>query len=122
MRRRPDLGELHISLATATALAYRHLMDEPLITAIGHARNDLVHAVAHALSNVCRIYSTTEDGKVIQISYLDLVDGRFDHGAAILRAANGTLYRRLSVSRDDLHAAMTILKNVGVKFARGDAQ
>jgi hypothetical protein len=115
MRRAPNVGEQHITLTTAVAVAYRDLMGLPLATTgtVG-AWNATLHSVAKALSNVCPIFTTADDGRLLRVSMFDLSDGAFDHGGAILRLPTGTVYRRLSVSRDDLHAAITVLKRIGV--------
>lgn len=117
MRRTVHLGEQHISLPTAAAIAYREIMGEPLApTETVDVWNDIVHAVAHALSNTCPLYSTTDEGTLVQIAHVDLVHSRFERGAAILRMANGTVHRRLTISRNDLHAAVTILRRIGARF------
>jgi hypothetical protein len=106
-----------MSLATAAAIAYRDIMGQPLAPSqTVEDWNAVLHSVAHALSNACPLYSTTEDGTLAQISHVDLVQARFEHGGAMLRLANGTVRRRLTVSRNDLHAAVTILKRIGARF------
>lgn len=119
MRRSENVGDSHVSMATAAAVAYRAITGEPLATTMtAKAWNDILDAVAHALSNLCPVYSQTEDGKLVQIPYLDLVEGKFDHGAAILRQASGTVHRRLTISRQHLHDAIVVLKHVGASFDR----
>ena len=119
MRRSASHREYHISLATAVAVTYRDVMGEALApTSTVEAWNGTLHAVAHALSNVCPLYSTSEEGKLFQISYFDLLEAKFDHGGAVLRVQDGTVYRRLTVSLEDLQSAVTILKRIGVRFDR----
>jgi hypothetical protein len=81
------------------------------------AMNEILHSVAHALSNVAPIYALDGDSALPkQLAPVDLMRGVFQRGATVLRTAYGTEYRSLSIRRDDMHAAIAILRRTGVKF------
>ena len=118
MDRSRQHGLEHLALATAAVIVYQQVMETPLAYDSVAAMNEILHGVAHALSNVAPIYALDGDSAMPkQLEPIDLLRGEFQRGATILRTPNGTEYRSLSIRRDDMRAAIAILRGAGAKFS-----
>ena len=106
-------GEL-VELSTAAMVVYKNLTGAEL--SAGH---QLLPDVAHALANVAQIFGVRSEGdKPEPVSPIDLVQGVFQRGATVLRTRKGIEYSRLYMQRDDMRAAITILRQARIRFGR----
>lgn len=104
------------ALATAAYHVYREVTGRyAQISDIAEA-NAVLHDVARALSNVVPIYSLNRESETYkQLEPVDLLFGVFQRGATVLRTPRAE-YTHLAIRRDDMRAAITILKNAEAKF------
>jgi hypothetical protein len=113
-------GEELVALSTAAAFVYKEIMGITIERMEVPQLNRILHDVARALSYVAPIYgaiSATETAKPLPA--LALMHGAFTHGATVLRTSSGVEYRRLSIQRGHMRAAVTILRASAVRFVPG---
>jgi hypothetical protein len=106
-----------VALSTAAAFVYKEIMGITIERMEVPQLNQILHDVAHALSHVAPIYgaiSATETAKPLPA--LTLMHGAFTRGATVLRTSSGVEYRRLSIQRGHMRAAVTILRASAVRF------
>jgi hypothetical protein len=105
-----------LGLATAAAVTYYQVMDQPL-QAEGLAQlNGLLQDIATALSNVAPIYWTDADsGTCKPLDQVDLLFGVFLRGATVFKTPRAE-FRNLSIRRDDMRSAIAIFRGAGLKF------
>ena len=109
----------HIGLPTACAVVYARVTrrvpdprDAPQLDAI-------LNDVAFALSNLVPIYAAdAQSAPPKPLNALELLDGRFSHGAHAFTASDGKELRGLTVRRQDMENAISILRAAGVQFPR----
>jgi hypothetical protein len=116
-----DLGQTRdrqfLSLRTAAALAYMQLVGESPEARDGAAMQRVLNDIAHAISVVAtiRTYDGTQEGDLPrELGQLDLIEGRFERGAAALVKREGTEVGQLAIQRRDLEAAISILSETGL--------
>lgn len=113
-------GQELVALSTAAAFVYKEIMGITIERMEVPQLNQILHDVAHALSNVAPIYgaiSAKETAKPLPA--LALMHGAFTCGATVLRTSSGVEYRRLSIQRGHMRAAVTILRASAVRFVPG---
>lgn len=72
---------------------------------------ELLDDMAHALSNVASIYAADpQSGNPIEITSAELLGATFLCGAQVLITSGGKEYRGLTVQRNDVNAAIVILR------------
>jgi hypothetical protein len=116
MDRRPQDSEL-VALSTVSALVYKAIMGVALERMEVSELNQILHGVAHALSNVAPIYgaiSETATAKALPPGVL--LHGAFERGATVFRTRTGIQYRQLSMQRGDMRSAIIILGHAGARF------
>jgi hypothetical protein len=78
--------------------------------------NEVLNKAAQALISTAPIWVTDfATGECRRLSDAELIDARVTRGATVLILANGRKMKNLSVRREDLGAAIKILKAAGLK-------
>jgi hypothetical protein len=70
----------------------------------------LFNDVAHAMAQLVPIYTMQRNGLPKALSHMEVVQGRFEHGAIFFRAIDGAEYHQLTVQRRDITRAIDTLK------------
>ena len=105
-----------LDLATAAAVTYYQVMDEPLRVEDPVQLNALLQDIATALSNVAPIYWMDPDsGSYKPLDQVDLLFGVFLRGAAVFKTPRAE-FRGLAIRRADMRAAIAIFRGAGLKF------
>jgi hypothetical protein len=106
----------HIALSVAAALAHRQLSPERRAFYDVEHYSELLNRVAQALLRVAQIHVGDGDGGAPRaLSECDLEGAIVRRGATVLVLADGRLLRHLSVLREDLRSAITILGRAGLR-------
>ena len=72
-----------------------------------------------SIANVAPIYTADRpSGNPRQLAPIELIHCRFERGATVLKTSFGIEYRELSIRRDDMRAAIAILKGARVDFGK----
>ena len=113
---REDIRERqHVALPVAVAVVIYKLSGEQ----VGGARTPealrLFNDIARGMAHVVPIYTTQSNGQPKALGHMEIVQGRFEHGALLFRAVDGTEYRHLTVQRRDITTAIDTLKGVRVR-------
>lgn len=109
----------HIALSTAAAVVYHQVMGTTAEIAYADDIVEILDRVAGAIANVAPIYTADRpSGSPRQLAPIELIHCRFANGATLLRTSFGIEYRDLSIRRDDMRAAIAILKGARVDFGR----
>jgi hypothetical protein len=78
--------------------------------------NEVLNKAAQALISAAPVWVTDpETGERSRLSDAELIDARVTRGATVLILADGRRIKNLSVRRQDLSAAMKILKAAGLQ-------
>ncbi len=113
-----DDGE-HLSLATAAAVVYHHIMGTASQTGSPEDLIELLDRVASAIANVAPIYTSDRAaGTPRQLAPIELIHCRFEGGATVVKTSFGLEYRNLTIRRGDMRSAITILKGARIDFRR----
>jgi hypothetical protein len=112
---RPARDTQHVGLATAAAVVFSQLTGHQVDGTRGEETKALLNDVAHALSNIVPIYMKQASG-VRRLSPVDLLQGRFERGAQVLRTRDGRELTELSVQRRDMLAAISVLRSAKARF------
>lgn len=79
-------------------------------------REDALNIAASALSRLLPVYVIDEATHAPVATKVDVANGRFLHGAREFRRSNGALVTSMSVKRDELAAALPLIRRVGIPF------
>ncbi len=114
--KREDARELeHVALYVAVAVVVHKLSGEQ----VGGTRNPealrIFNDVAHAMAHVAPIYTTQQNGLPKELGHLEVVQGRFEHGAMFFRMVDGTEYHQLTVQRRDITKTIDALKAANLR-------
>ena len=110
-------GEPQVALPTAAAVVYQQVMGTPVPAAAAADTAAILDRVAGAIANVAPIYTADRpSGTPRQLAPIELIHCRFEGGAALLKTSFGIEYGALSIRREDMHAAIAILKGARVRF------
>jgi len=100
----------HVTLSVAVAVVVYKLSGEQ----VGGTRSPealrLFNDVAHAMAHIVPIYTTQRNGLPKELGHVEVVQGRFEHGAIFFRAVDGGEYHQLTVQRRDITKAIDALK------------
>ena len=106
----------HVALPVAVALVIYKLSGEQ----VGGTRTPqalrLFNDIAHGMAHVVPIYTIATNGQPKALGHMEVVQGRFEHGALFFRAVDGTEYHHLTVQRRDITTAIDSLKSVNVRI------
>jgi len=116
---------LFVSLPIAAAMAFREAQGAsprslvPLLE-----REDALNIAASALSRLLAVYTIDKGTNARVATKVDVASGKFQRGAREFRRSNGTLVTSMSVRRDELASALSLIGRVGIPFdlALGDGQ
>ena len=101
---------------TAAGIAYDQLAERKRGFYDTEHFNEVLNMAAQALISVTPIWvGGSGAGERRRLSAAELIDARVTRGATVLILADGREIRDLSLLRQDLRAAITILKGAGVK-------
>ena len=106
----------HVALPVAVAVVVYKLSGQQ----VGGARTPeglrLFNDVAHGMAHIVPIYATQQNGLQKALGHMEVVQGRFEHGALFFRAVDGEEYHSLTVQRGDITKAVAALKAVNLRF------
>ena len=106
-----------VTLAIAAAMAFREAQGaSPQSIASFPDREDALNIAASALSRLLPVYVIDEATHVPVATKLDVANGRFLNGAREFRRSDGTLVTSISVKRDELASALSLIRRVGIPF------
>jgi hypothetical protein len=106
----------HIALSVAAALAHRQLSPERRAFYDVEHYSAVLNRVAQALIRVAQIHVGDGEGSARRALSEPELDGAIvRRGATVLALADGRSLRHLSVLREDLRSAITILRRAGVR-------
>jgi hypothetical protein len=106
----------HMALSVAAALAHRQLSPERRAFYDVEHYGEVLNRIAQALARVAQIHvGDGEGGAPRALSPSELDGALVRRGATVLVLADGRLFRRLSVLREDLRGAITILRRAGLR-------
>jgi hypothetical protein len=112
-------GGEHLSLATAAAVIYHQVSGTASPVASPDELIEVLDRVAGAIANVAPIYTSDRaPGTPRQLAPIELIHCRFEGGATVLKTSFGLEYRNLTIRRDDMRSAITILKGARIDFRR----
>lgn len=103
--------DLHlVTLPLAASLAYDQIVGENLVPQESARRRHALDDMAHALALYAPIYANDPaSGESMELPCASLIDGIFEHGAQFFTTNNGNTYSGLSIQKEDMQAAITIL-------------
>src|SRR5436309_447117 len=106
----------HVALPVAVAVVIHKLSGEQ----VGGARTPealrLFNDVAHGMAHIVPIYTTQQNGMPKALGHMEVVQGRFEHGALFFRAVDGAEYHDLTVQRRDITTAVASLKAANLRI------
>jgi len=106
----------HVALPVAVALVVYELSGERIGGTRTPAGLRLFNDVAHGMAHVVPIYTTHTNGQPKALGHMEVVQGRFEHGALFFRAVDGTEYHHLTVQRRDITTAIDSLKATNLRI------
>ncbi len=114
---REDLRERqHVALPVAVAVVIYKLSGEQVGGARTPAALRLFNDVAHGIAHVVPVYTTHSNGQPKALGHMEVVQGRFEHGALFFRAVDGEEYHHLTVQRGDITRAVDALKATNLRL------
>jgi hypothetical protein len=114
---RHDARELeHVALSVAVAVVVFKLSGEQVGGTRSAEALRLFNDVAHAMAHIVPIYTLQPNGLPKELGHMEVVQGRFEHGAIFFRAVDGTDYHQLTVQRRDITKATQMLKAVNLRL------
>jgi hypothetical protein len=106
----------HIALSVAAGLAQRQLAVTPREFYDVQHYSEVLNLVARALARVAQIYVADDAGGARRgLSGAELESCSVQRGATLLLLADGRAFRHVSILRDDLRSAITILASTGIR-------
>ena len=106
----------HVALPVAVAVVVYKLSGQQ----VGGARTPeglrLFNDVAHGMAHIVPIYATQQNGLQKALGHMEVVQGRFEHGALFFRAVDGTEYHHLTMQRRDITTAVDSLKAANLRI------
>ena len=116
MNREDTREREHVALPVAVAVVVYKLSGQQ----VGGTRTPealrLFNDVAHGMAHIVPIYTTQSNGLPKALRHMEVVQGRFEHGALFFRAVDGEEYHSLTVQRGDITRAIDALKAVNLQF------
>lgn len=109
-------GDSHVPLPLAAALAFHEAHGGAHAAVPQPEYEDALDLVAAALSRLVTIYTIDERTKLPVSAQLNLGTGRFRYGATVYEHGNGKAVTSLVVRREQLPAAMEVIKATGIPF------
>ena len=114
--KRDEARELEpVALTTAVAVVIYKLSGER----VGGTRSPealrLFNDVAHAMAHIVPIYTMQRNGLPKMLAHLEVVQGRFEHGAIFFRTVDGVEYHQLTVQRRDISRAIDALNAANLR-------
>jgi len=108
--------DAHVPLRLAAALAFHeaHGAAEALMS--GEDYHNALDLTAAALSRLLMIYTISERTGLPLPARLGMTGGRFRDGATLYQHTDGGAVTSLSVLREDLPAAIRVIKTAGMPF------
>ncbi len=106
----------HVALPIAVAVVVYKLSGEQAGGARTAEALQLFNDVAHGMAHVVPIYTTHANGQQKALGHMEVVQGRFEHGALFFRTVDGTEYHHLTVQRGDITTAIASLKAVNLRL------
>ena len=104
-------------MTTAASLVCRQIIGPGEEREDPRERERLLDRVAAAMAKIAPVYGFECDSNTSrQLRPSELIDGRFLRGATLFRTRTGKEFRRLTILRDDLWAAVAILKRARVRL------
>src|SRR5881394_790639 len=115
--KREDAREIeHVALSVAVAVVVYKLSGEQ----VGGTRSPealrLFNDVAHAMAHIVPICTMQRNGLPKELAHMEVVQGRFEHGAIFFRTVDGTEYHQLTVQRRHISKALDILKAANLRL------
>ena len=106
----------HIGLTTASGIAYDQLAAKSRGAYDAEHFNELLNRAAEALIRIAPVYLFDPvSGSRRMLNQAELLNAQITRAATALILADGREVKDLSLLRSDLRAAITILKNTGLK-------
>ncbi len=116
MNREETREREHVALPAAVAVVVYKLCGQQ----VGGTRSPeglrLFNDVAHGMAHVVPIYTTQQNGLPKALGHMEVVQGRFEHGALFFRAVDGAEYHHLTVQRRDITTAIDSLKAANLRI------
>ena len=107
----------HIGLPTACAVIYAHITGEAPDPREPHEMDRILNDVAHAVSNIVPVYLPCAESELpTALAPIELIEGRFTHGAHVFRTRTGTELRGLTIQRRHMLGAIGFLKAARIRF------
>ena len=107
-----------VSLPAAAAIVF-HQAQGRSARAVASAsdHDDALNIAARAISRLVDIYVVDDAAHLRRPTRLDLLTGKFIHGATEFRRNDGSSVHSMSVKRTDLTSALSLIKRVGIPFS-----
>lgn len=106
----------HVALTVAVAVVLFRLSGKQ----VGGTRSAdalrLFNDVAHAMAHVVPIYTRQQNGMPKELGHMEVVQGRFEHGAIFFRTVDGAEYQDLTVQRRDITRSTEALKAANLRL------
>ena len=116
MNRESTRQREHVALPVAVAVVVHKLGGERVRGARTPEGLRLFNDVAHGMAHVVPIYATQQNGLPKALGHMEVVQGRYEHGALFFRAVDGTEYHHLTVQRRDITTAVDSLKAANLRI------
>ena len=111
-----DRDQQYVGLPTACSVIYAKIMGKPPATEPAEMQ-EVLNAVARAVSNVVPVYSRGADGSLpVPLTAIDLINGKFERGAHAFALKDGRQLTGLSLQRPDMHTAISVLQSAHITF------
>jgi hypothetical protein len=68
------------------------------------------------MAHIAPIYTKQPNGLPKELGHMEVVQGRFEHGAIFFRAVDGTEYQNLTVQRRDIPRSIDALKAANLRL------
>lgn len=107
----------HVNMTIACGVIYSQVVG-PRANDFGPARNaSILNDVAHAVCMVATIYARDAiSGDLRQIPAVDLLAGKFSHGARRFTTAGGDMLDDLTIQRGEMFNAIRLFKAMRLAF------
>lgn len=106
----------HVALSVAVAVVIFKLSGEQ----VGGTRSPqalrLFNDVAHAMAHVAPIYTQQPNGLPKELGHMEVVQGKFEHGALFFRSVDGIEYHHLTIQRRDITRAIEALRAANLRL------
>jgi hypothetical protein len=106
----------HVDLRVAASVVYSQVTGRRVRGERDPRTLRVLNDVARALASVAPIWVSESDSRVRQVDASELVQGRFESGAMLLRKNDGGELRRLTVQRGDMLSAIALIRAAKLDF------